>query len=80
MDTYFTPLCVEHFHETVQMEGEMNLDFDLIESLTIEEIIEKANKHNEFWEKRYHNLIQEYSDLKGKLKPSIDEKRKDAKA
>jgi hypothetical protein len=63
-DEYFLPLCEEHFQETVQMEGEINLDFQRIEDLTLKDVIGKANAHNKFWHKRYENLLKEFSALK----------------
>ncbi len=68
-EEYFLPLCEEHFQEIMQMEGEMNLTFDLIDNLDLEDMIIKANKQNRFWQKRYENLLKEYSGLKKKDSP-----------
>jgi hypothetical protein len=67
-DKYLLLLCEEHFQEVKEMEGEMNLDFEYLEKnftvWQVEQIIEKVNRHNQTWEKRYQNLMAEYSAAK----------------
>lgn len=59
----FYPVCEEHFQEIREMEGEMNLDFDLIDNLTVEEVINTANKEWAFIKKKTAWLWQENSKL-----------------
>jgi hypothetical protein len=70
-DDLFLPLCEEDFQELREMEGEMNLDFDLIEGLSLEDLVIKANEKWKYMSKKYSNLLKLYSDLKNS---SIDTK------
>lgn len=69
-DTFFTPVCEEHFQELKDTEGEMNLDFELklISLLTLDDVIKKANEHFIVESKRYEALLEELSKLQKQLK------------
>lgn len=62
----FIPLCEEHFQELREMEGEMNIDFFLIENLSLGEVISQANDKWKWTSKRYSKLLKLYSELGGK--------------
>lgn len=67
-DELFLPLCEEHFQELKGMEGELNLEFDFIELLTLDEVVSKANEKWKHMNQKYKNLLEEYSTLKEKAK------------
>jgi hypothetical protein len=60
----FTPLCEEHYQQLVKMEGEVNLDFGIIENLTLEDIIAKANEKWKYLSEKYSILLKQRSELK----------------
>jgi hypothetical protein len=64
----FLPLCEEHFQELRGMEGEMNLDFDLIANLSLEDIVTKTNEKWKYMNSKYRNVLDRYSKLKGMLR------------
>lgn len=67
----FLPLCEEHFEELRGMEGEMNLDFELLDDVSdYEGLLDKANEKWRWMNKRYQNLLNLYSDLKDSSKQS----------
>jgi len=66
-DELFLPLCDLHFQELAHMEGEMNLDFELIDNLSLEDIIIKANEKWKYMNEKHRNLLVEYSTLKKTL-------------
>ena len=68
INEYFVPLCEEHFQDTVQMEGEMNLTFELIDNLDKEDLITKANKQSIYWLKRHENTLAELIKLRETVK------------
>lgn len=63
-DELFLPLCEEHFQELVQMEGEMNLDFNLIDNLGLDDLITKSNEKWKYMNQKYRNVLSEWSKLK----------------
>jgi hypothetical protein len=67
-DELFTPLCEEHFQQILQMEGEVNLDFDLIDNLTIEEVMSMANEKWKYLSHKYSNLLKLYSKKENETK------------
>jgi hypothetical protein len=64
----FEPMCEACFQELIHMEGEMNVEFELIGNLTLEDVIGKANEKWKYINKKYENTLKEYSQLK-KEKP-----------
>jgi len=62
----FVSLCEEHFQELREMEGEVNLDFELIANLSLEDVVSKSNEKWRYMNKRYSNLLKLYSELKKK--------------
>lgn len=60
----FEPLCEEHFQELREMEGEMNLDFEYIKNLSLEDVIKKANEKWRYMQGKYKNLLKLYDALK----------------
>lgn len=65
-DELFLPLCEEHFQQLREMEGEMNLDFEYIENLDIEEVMVKANEKWLYLTQKYKNTLNLYSQSKRK--------------
>jgi len=79
-DDLFLPLCEEHFQELREMEGEMNLDFELIANLSLEDIVTKSNEKWKYMNKRYSNLLNLYSKLEEKEAIVKDKLKKEAKS
>src|SRR4030042_3879117 len=63
-DALFTPLCDHHFEEVRVMEGELNIDYEWIPNLTLEDVVEKANRAIVLEHKRNRSLLEEYAALK----------------
>ena len=59
-DVFFMPVCEAHFQENIELEGEMNLEFELIANMTLDAAILKANRRIMSWEKRYDQMLAEY--------------------
>ncbi len=59
-DVFFMPVCEEHFQENIELEGEMNLEFELIANMSLDDVILKANRRIMSWEKRYDQMLAEY--------------------
>ena len=65
---HFYPVCEEHFEEICRQEGEINVTYFEVEELTAAKTIEEANKNNAYWQKRYENLLKEYTAARKLLK------------
>lgn len=68
----FEPLCNEHFQELREMEGEMNLDFEYIENLSLGDVLKKANEKWRYMQGKYRNLLKLYDELKSEKKKKGD--------
>jgi len=60
----FIPLCEEHFQALREMEGELNIDFELIDNLSLEEVVAKSNEKWKYINKKYSKLLKLYSEMK----------------
>jgi len=63
----FFPLCEDHFQELCHMEGEMNLDFEYIEGLSLDRVVQIINEKWLYMNKKYRNLLNQYDKLKKEL-------------
>jgi hypothetical protein len=66
-DELFTPLCDEHLRQICELEGEVNLEFSLIDNLTMKEVIDMANSKWKYLKGKYLNLLKICSK-KGEVK------------
>ena len=73
----FLPLCGECFHELKEMEGEMNLDFELIENMDLEDIVRRVNEKWKFLVQKYKNTLQLVKEQKEKGRCEMSSKRLD---
>jgi len=60
----FEPLCEEHFREIREMEGEMNLDFVIVDETSISTLIYKANEKWKFLNDQNRRLLKLYEEAK----------------
>jgi hypothetical protein len=64
------PLCYEHLHEYIQLEGELNLDFYMVRISGIgeEAFMNRLNEILGYKEKQYVYLLDEYNKIKKEVR------------
>jgi hypothetical protein len=67
-DELFMPLCEEHLDQLLRMEGEINVDFNMIDNLTVGEVIAMANEKWKCLRGKYLDLLKIYSEIVKKAK------------